>query len=144
MSAIFLAVAGLLAASDPMPASAVETSAVETSGAENCALTRGGDVYCSGTAAPMRVRVAGRVVQLAATGDSTCALTEPGDVYCWGAGETDAGGFVWSPLVLIALGLLLVGGGVTMVMLCRPGRAQGATSSDASRNWAAPSLSRSA
>ena len=51
--------------------------------AQNCVLTRAGDVYCEGGVQPVRVRVTGKVVQLAASGDSTCALTEPGEVYCW-------------------------------------------------------------
>jgi opacity protein-like surface antigen len=89
-SVIFLVLAALLG---------VAPAAAEA--AQNCTLTRNGDVYCSGGAQPVRVRVNGKVVQLAASGDSTCALTEPGEVYCWpadqagadqaGAGRADAG-----------------------------------------------------
>jgi hypothetical protein len=157
--AIFFAVAGLMVVV-PAPARA----------AQNCALTRAGDVYCYGPGTPVRVQVTGKVVQLAASGDSTCALTEPGEVYCWAADASAAPpdedtGLGLSPLLLITVGLLLVGGGVTLVMLTRPGegrpgegqpgegrsgdgrsgegRPQGARWRAASRNLPAPSLSRS-
>ena len=130
--AIFLVLAGLLI---PAPAEA----------AQNCELVRSGDVYCWGPSEPVRVQVTGRVVQLAASGDSTCALTEPGEVYCWGVDEAaaEASGTALSPLLLITIGLLLVGGGFTLVKLGRSPKTQGARSSAASRNWSAPSLSRS-
>src|ERR1700759_2749425 len=110
--AIFLVLAASVALV-PLPAVA----------APNCAVSQSGEVYCGGPGNPVKVPVAGRVVQLAASGDGTCALTEPGDVYCWGSQETaaepagsdDSGGF--SPLLLITIGLLLVGGGVTLVRL---------------------------
>jgi hypothetical protein len=112
--AILFAVAGLMVVV-PAPAQA----------AQNCALTRAGDVYCYGPGTPVRVQVTGKVVQLAASGDSTCALTEPGEVYCWAAASAAAPdedtGLGLSPLLLITVGLLLVGGGVTLVMLSRPG-----------------------
>ena len=133
--AMLFAVAGLLG-SAPAPAEA----------AQNCTLTRTGDVYCSDSAAPVRIQVTGRVVQLAANGDSTCALTEPGEVYCWSAdGPAEEPGPDLSPLVLVTVGLLLVGGGVTLVTLGRSGegRPQDARSKAASRNLSAPSLSRS-
>jgi hypothetical protein len=78
-SVIFLVLAALLG---------VAPAAAEA--AQNCTLTRNGDVYCSGGAQPVRVRVNGKVVQLAASGDSTCALTEPGEVYCWPADQAGA------------------------------------------------------
>jgi hypothetical protein len=172
--AIFLAVAALVGAA---PAAAVAA-------AQNCTLTRTGDVYCSGLAAPVRVQVTGKVVQLAANGDSTCALTEPGEVYCWGTDTSaqapaDDSAPALSPLLLITIGLLLVAAGVTLVFFSRPGedrpsedrpnedrpgegrpgedrpnegrpgdgpggrRAQWAASRAASRNFPAPSLSRS-
>jgi len=59
--------------------------------AQNCALTRAGEVYCEGGAQPVRVQVNGKVVQLTASGNSTCALTEPGEVYCWAAGQDAPG-----------------------------------------------------
>jgi hypothetical protein len=131
--AILFAVAGLMVIA-PAPARATQ----------NCALNRTGDVYCYGPGAPVRVPVTGKVVQLAASGDSTCALTEPGEVYCWSADAapppTD-GGLGLSPLLLIAVGMLLVGGGVTLVFVSRP--AQGARFRAASRNLPAPALSRS-
>jgi Regulator of chromosome condensation (RCC1) repeat len=137
--AMLFAVAGLLG-SAPAPAEA----------AQNCTLTRTGDVYCSDSAAPVRIQVTGRVVQLAANGDSTCALTEPGEVYCWSAdgpaeASADETGPDLSPLLLVTVGLLLVGGGVTLVTLGRSGegRPQDARSKAASRNLSAPSLSRS-
>lgn len=112
--------------------------------ASNCLLTRAGEVYCDGAAQPVRIRVAGKVVQLAASGDSTCALTEPGEVYCWGADEAaarpgDDGGLDVSPLLLIAIGLALVGAGFTLVKV----GGQGARSSAESRQRSAPSLTRS-
>jgi hypothetical protein len=128
--------------------------------AQNCTLTRTGDVYCSGEAQPVRVQVTGKVVQLAASGDSTCALTEPGEVFCWGAGQAAAdqananqadanqaaaatggdGGLGFNPLILILIGLALVGGGYTLVKLSG---GQGARPRAASRNASAPSLSLS-
>jgi hypothetical protein len=130
--AIFFAVAGLMAAV-PAPAQA----------AQNCSLTREGEVYCFGPGDPVHVQVTGKVVQLAASGDSTCALTEPGEVYCWSADAAapqDDDGLGVSPLLLITIGLLLVSGGVTLVFFSKP---QGARSRAASRNRAAPALSRS-
>lgn len=131
---IFLVLAALLGAA-PAPAEA----------AENCTLTRGGDVYCSGRAQPVRIQVTGKVVQLAASGDSTCALTEPGEVFCWAADQEaaaepgDDDGLGVNPLVLISIGLALVGGGFTLVKV----GGQGARSSAESRNRSAPSLSLS-
>ena len=112
--------------------------------AQDCALTRTGEVYCDGAAQPVRIRVAGKVVQLAASGDSTCALTEPGEVYCWGAAEAaappgDDGGLDFNPLLLIAIGLALVGAGFTLVKIS----GQGARSRAESRQRSAPSLTRS-
>jgi hypothetical protein len=78
---IFLVLGGSLGAG---PASA--------EAAQNCTLTRDGEVYCDGGAQPVRVRVTGKVVQLAASGDSTCALTEPGAVYCWAPADNSAAG----------------------------------------------------
>ena len=86
--------------------------------ADNCALTGNGELYCWGRAAPVRVRVTGRVVQLAASGDSTCALTEPGEVYCWGAASPARGPDV-SPLLLVTIGSLLIAGGTTLVTTIR-------------------------
>jgi hypothetical protein len=115
--------------------------------APNCTLTRAGDVYCPTGSQPVRVRVTGKVVQLAATGDSTCALTEPGEVYCWAADEAaavpstdDQSGFSVNPLLLISIGLALVGGGFTLVKW----GGQGARARAVSRHRSAPSLSRSA
>lgn len=88
----------------------------ETGG--NCALTGEGEVYCWGGSAPVRVRVTGRVVQLAASGDSTCALTEPGEVYCWGP-DAPAPASGADPLLLVTLGTLLVAGGVTLMTVSR-------------------------
>jgi hypothetical protein len=86
--------------------------------ANNCALTGDGEVYCWGRAAPVRVQVTGRVVQLAASGDSTCALTEPGEVYCWDAADRVSGSGP-SPLLLVTIGTLLVAGGTTLVTAVR-------------------------
>ena len=60
-----------------------------------------------------------KVVQLVADGDSTCALTESGKVFCWGAGYPPPYRPDRSPLVLIALGALLIAGGTTMLTLSR-------------------------
>lgn len=84
--------------------------------ADNCTLTGDGEVYCWGGSAPVRVRVTGRVVQLAASGDSTCALTEPGEVYCWGPRTPSQG---TDPLLLVTFGTLLVAGGLSLVMVSR-------------------------
>jgi len=132
--AIFLALAALLIAG-PAPADA----------AQNCTLTRTGEVYCDGSSQPVRVRVTGKVVQLAAAGDNTCALTEPGEVYCWGSDQTPAAmasddGLGFNPLVLISIGLALVGAGLTLVRF----GGQGARPRVASRHRSAPSLRRSA
>jgi hypothetical protein len=136
-SVIFLVLAALLGVA-PVPAEA----------AQNCTLTRNGDVYCSGGAQPVRVPVDGKVVQLAASGDSTCALTEPGEVFCWPAdhrgvamaasSEGDDGLGV-NPLLLISIGLALVGGGFTLVKVS----GHGARPRAASRNAPAPALSLS-
>ena len=67
----------------------------------------------------IQVGVHGRVVQLVADGDSTCALTENGDVYCWGADYPDPYAPGRSPLLLIALGTLLLAGGTTLLLLSR-------------------------
>jgi hypothetical protein len=85
---------------------------------KNCALTGDGEVYCWGGSAPVRVRVTGRVVQLAASGDSTCALTEPGEVYCWGP-QAPAPASGADPLLLVTLGTLLVAGGVALITVSR-------------------------
>lgn len=106
--AILAAVAALFLAAAPAWA---ETG-------RNCALTGDGEVYCWSGSAPIRVRVTGRVVQLAASGDSTCALTEPGDVYCWGP-QAPAPSSGADPLLLAALGTLLVAGGVTLITVSR-------------------------
>ena len=134
--AILLALAALLVVG-PAPADA----------AQNCTLTRAGEVYCDGSAQPIRVPVTGKVVQLAASGDSTCALTEPGEVYCWAAGHEAAAadpagdnGLGFNPLVLISIGLMLVGAGLTLVRVS----GQGARPRAASRHRSAPSLRRSA
>jgi hypothetical protein len=156
VTAIFLALAAILVAAQA-PARA----------AQNCSLTRSGDVYCDGAAQPVRVRVTGKVVQLAASGDSTCALTEPGEVYCWAGADqaaghgasqaagngadqdadraaagmgTGDGGFGSNPLLLISIGLALIGAGFALVKM---GSGQGARSRVASRHRSAPSLSRS-
>jgi len=60
-----------------------------------------------------------KVVQLVADGDSTCALTESGEVFCWGAGYPQPYRPGRSPIVLIALGALLIAGGTTILSLSR-------------------------
>jgi hypothetical protein len=60
-----------------------------------------------------------KVVQLVADGDSTCALTESGEVFCWGAGYPQPYRPGRSPVMLIALGTLLVAGGTTILSLSR-------------------------
>ncbi|GIF19555.1 hypothetical protein BJ973_006600 [Actinoplanes tereljensis] len=67
----------------------------------------------------VQVGLKGRVVQLVADGDSTCALTDAGDVYCWGAGYPESHGPGRSPMVLVAIGALLVAGGATLMMVSR-------------------------
>ncbi|MEU4239588.1 RCC1 domain-containing protein [Actinoplanes sp. NPDC026619] len=67
----------------------------------------------------VQVGLRGRVVQLVADGDSTCALTEAGDVYCWGAGYPEPYRSGRNPLLLVMIGVLLLAGGATMVMLSR-------------------------
>lgn len=86
--------------------------------AHGCTLAGNGAVYCWGGSAPVRVRVTGRVVQLAASGDSTCALTEPGEVYCWrpDASAPAAGA---DPLLLVTIGTLLVAGGAALLVVSR-------------------------
>jgi hypothetical protein len=87
--------------------------------APGCTLTARGAVYCArNDDAPVRVGVAGKVVQLVAAGDSTCALTEPGEVYCWGGGRDNR--MPRSPLLLVALGCLLLAGGSLLVLAGRP------------------------
>jgi hypothetical protein len=67
----------------------------------------------------VQVGLQGRVVQLVADGDGTCALTDDGEVYCWGADYPDAGLPGRSPLLLVAVGALLLAGGMTLVLLSR-------------------------
>ena len=67
----------------------------------------------------VQVGLEGRVVQLVANGDSTCALTEAGDVFCWGAGYPDPDRPDHGPLLLVTIGVLLVAGGVTLIMVSR-------------------------
>ena len=134
--AIVVAVAALSLVAAPVRAEA----------AGNCVLTGDGGVYCWSGAAPVRIHVTGRVVQLAASGDGTCALTEPGEVYCWGP-NLPVPGSGPDPLLLVTIGTLLVAGGAALLRLSRRGGAaevQPAAAVTASRNAPAPSLSRSA
>jgi hypothetical protein len=84
----------------------------------DCASAGSGELVCWDGSAPVRVRVSGRVIQLAASGRSTCALTEPGEVYCWGP-AAPAPGSGGDPLLLVTIGSLLVAGGATLLMMAR-------------------------
>ncbi|MBU2668549.1 hypothetical protein KOI35_34055 [Actinoplanes bogorensis] len=70
----------------------------------------------------VEVGLDGKVVQLVADGDSTCALTEAGQVYCWGASYPQPYRPGSNPLILVALGALLVAGGVGLLTVSRSGR----------------------
>jgi hypothetical protein len=89
--------------------------------AANCALSERGAVYCwdRDTAVPVRVTLTGPVVQLVAAGDNTCALTDSGAVYCWGAKALPDYRAGVNPLVLVAIGALLVAGGTALLLVGR-------------------------
>jgi hypothetical protein len=84
-----------------------------------CTLSGQGTVYCEGSTTPVRIGVAGRVVQLVAAGDSTCALTEPGAVYCWDASRPPERRAGVNPLLLVAIGTMLLAGGSALLLVSR-------------------------
>ncbi|MBM2619068.1 hypothetical protein JIG36_26270 [Actinoplanes sp. LDG1-06] len=67
----------------------------------------------------VEVGLNGKVVQLVADGDSTCALTEDGEVFCWGASYPQPYRPGRSPMLLVAVGALLVAGGVGLLTVSR-------------------------